>query len=91
MAAMHNVGKITTIPPREHVGFPTLQDTIEGIKATMTSVHAGDMCRLPYLMEQDRRITEQRGIRKSCNAEADAKGCNKCLELCPLRVVGYER
>ncbi|MBI4980609.1 phosphomethylpyrimidine synthase ThiC [Candidatus Woesearchaeota archaeon] len=86
IAAMYNVGKITTIPPREHVGFPTLQDTIEGIKATLTSVHAGDLCRLPELMEQDRKITEQRGIRKSCNQHSEKEGCNKCMELCPLLV-----
>lgn len=86
IAAMYNVGKITTIPPREHVGFPTLQDTIEGIKATLTSVHAGDLCRLPELLEQDRKITEQRGIRKSCNHHSEKGGCNKCLELCPLNL-----
>jgi len=86
IAAMYNVGKITTIPPREHVGFPSLQDTIEGIKATLTSVHAGDMCRLPYLMEQDKKIIKERGKRKSCNPKSNKAGCNKCLELCPLLV-----
>lgn len=86
IAAMHNVGKITTIPPREHVGFPSLHDTIEGIKATLTAVHAGDMCRLHYLMEMDREIIEERGARKSCNPNSKRKGCNKCLDLCPLLV-----
>lgn len=86
VAAMHNVGKITTIPPREHVGFPSLQDTIEGIKATLTSIHAGDICRLPYLMDKDRKITEQRGLHKSCNPDSKKEGCNKCLDLCPLLV-----
>lgn len=85
-AARYNVGKITTIPPREHLGFPTLQDTIEGIKATITSVHAGDLCRLPYLKEQDRKIAEQRGRMKSCNPNALEKGCDKCRDLCPLLV-----
>jgi phosphomethylpyrimidine synthase len=86
IAAMHNVGKITTIPPREHVGFPTLQDTIEGIKASLTSVHAGDLCRLPYLMKQDKKIVKERGVRKNCNANSNIKGCNKCMNLCPLLV-----
>ncbi len=86
MAAMHNVGKITTIPPREHVGFPTLKDTIEGVKATLTAVHSGDLCRLPYLIEQDREITKERGLRKSCNSNSNRAGCNKCLDLCPLIV-----
>ncbi|MEA2036260.1 MAG: phosphomethylpyrimidine synthase ThiC [Nanoarchaeota archaeon] len=86
IAAMYNVGKITTIPPREHVGFPSIQDTIEGIKATLTSVHAGDMGRLPYLAEQDRNITEERGKRKSCNSDSKEQACNKCLDLCPLLV-----
>lgn len=86
VAAMHNVGKITTIPPREHVGFPSLSDTLKGVKATVTSVHAGDLCRLPELIEEDRRITEERGIRKSCNPEAKVGGCNKCMDLCPLLV-----
>lgn len=85
-AARYNVGKITTIPPREHVGFPSLQDTIEGIKATLTSIHAGDLCRLPLLKEQDREIIEQRGRVKSCNPHSSEKGCGKCLELCPLLV-----
>lgn len=86
IAAMYNVGKITTIPPREHVGFPSLADTIEGIKATLVSVHTGDMSRLPYLMEQDREITNERGSRKSCNPDSNKPGCNKCLDLCPLLV-----
>lgn len=85
-AARYNVGKITTIPPREHVGFPTLNDTIEGIKATITSIHAGDLCRLPHLREQDRKITTQRGQIKSCNPHSSEKGCSKCLGLCPLLV-----
>lgn len=86
IAAMHNIGKVTTIPPREHAGFPGLEDTLEGIKATLTAVHAGDMCRLPHLMEQDREITRQRGLRKSCNPYSSEQGCNKCMDLCPLLV-----
>jgi phosphomethylpyrimidine synthase len=86
IAAMYNVGKITTIPPREHVGFPSLEDTIEGIKATLTSVHAGDLCRLPYLMKQDEEIIRKRGELKSCNPNSKEKGCGKCLDLCPLLV-----
>ena len=86
VAAMHNVGKITTIPPREHVGFPDLQDTVSGIKATLTSVQAGDLCRLPELMERDQRILEERAGRQSCNQHARQRGCNKCQELCPLLV-----
>lgn len=89
-AAMHNVGKITTIPPREHVGFPSLEDTIEGIKATLTSVHAGDMCRMPELMAQDKEITKKRGDAGSCNPNSKIKGCEKCrnkyFDLCPLKI-----
>ena len=86
IAAMNNVGKITTIPPREHVGFPTLDDTVEGIKATLTAVHAGDLCRLPHLIAADRNVAEQRRIRKSCNPNSRVPGCNKCGDLCPLLV-----
>ncbi|MFA6097325.1 MAG: phosphomethylpyrimidine synthase ThiC [Candidatus Paceibacterota bacterium] len=86
IAAMHNVGKITTIPPREHKGFPTLRDTIEGIKATVTSVHAGDMCRLPELMEVDRQIADKRKAAKSCNPDSEVSGCDKCSKLCPLLI-----
>jgi phosphomethylpyrimidine synthase len=86
VAAMYNVGKITTIPPREHVGFPTVRDTVEGIKATLTSVHAGDLGRVPGLIEQDRYITEQRGRVKSCNPNYGKAGCNKCDSFCPLIV-----
>jgi len=84
IAAMYNVGKITTIPPGEHERFPNLQDSIEGIKATLTGVHAGDMCRLPYLADKDREIARQRDKRKSCNSHSNTPGCNKCLHLCPL-------
>jgi phosphomethylpyrimidine synthase len=86
IAAMHNVGKITTIPPHEHTGFPSLEDTLEGIKASLTSVHAGDLCRLPELIEQDRKIISERGRRKSCNFRSREKGCNKCMGLCPLLI-----
>jgi len=86
IAAMHNVGKITTIPPREHVGFPALNDTIEGIKASITSVHAGDLCRLPYLIKKDKIIVQGRGKRKNCNPDSNRSGCNKCMNLCPLLV-----
>lgn len=86
MGAMYNVGKITTIPPREHVGFPSLQDTLEGIKASLTSVHAGDLCRLPHLVEQDRKIAQKRGEVRSCNPNSIKKGCNKCMQLCPLLI-----
>jgi len=90
IAAMHNVGKITTIPPREHVGFPSLEDTIEGIKATVTSVHAGDMSRMPELMAQDEEITKKRGEVGSCNSNSKIKGCNKCrnkyFDFCPLKI-----
>jgi len=85
-AARYNVGKVTTIPPREHVGFPTLSDSIEGMKATLTAVHAGDMARLPYLIELDKAITHGRGEAKSCNPDSKVEGCNKCLSLCPLLV-----
>ena len=85
MAAMHNVGKITTIPPREHVGFPTLQDTIDGIKAALTNVHAGDLCRLANLMEADQHVLGERGRWQSCNPRARKRGCNKCQALCPLQ------
>lgn len=84
MAAMHNVGKVTTIPPGEHLRFPTLHDTAEGIKATLTSVHAGDLCRIPELIEEDRRITRSRGAAQSCNGNSSEAGCEKCAELCPL-------
>ena len=83
-AARYNVGKITTIPPHEHVGFPSLQDTIEGIKAALTGIHAGDLCRLPKLKEIDRKILDQRGKALSCNPNSATPGCNKCLEFCPL-------
>lgn len=89
-AAKHNVGKVTTIPPREHVGFPTFQDTIDGIKATLSSVHAGDLCRLPKLMQQDQQILEERGKRLSCNPNSKQGGCNKCQEFCPL-LVGHPK
>lgn len=85
-AATHNVGKITTIPPREHVGFPSVQDTVAGIKATLASVHAGDLCRLPELMEQDQHILEERGRRHNCNPHAKQSGCDKCQRLCPLLI-----
>lgn len=90
IAAFHNVGKITTIPPREHVGFPTLKDALEGIKATITSVHAGDMCRLPKLTVQDKEIIKKRAETGSCNPNSKIKGCNKCrnkyFDLCPLKI-----
>jgi len=86
IAAMHNVGKITTIPPREHKGFPTLRDTIEGIKATATSVHAGDMCRIPELMNIDGQIAKKRKAATSCNPKSKIKGCDKCQNLCPLMI-----
>jgi len=85
-AAIHNVGKVTTIPPREHVGFPDLHDTVAGIKATVTSVHAGDLCRLPELKLHDQRIQVKRERRRSCNPYSKQGGCNKCLELCPLMI-----
>lgn len=84
IAAMHNVGKITTIPPREHVGFPTLENTIEGIKAAKTSAHAGDLCRLPELLDDDRRILENREKAQSCDPNSKDTGCDKCLDLCPF-------
>ncbi|MFA5855928.1 MAG: phosphomethylpyrimidine synthase ThiC [Candidatus Pacearchaeota archaeon] len=88
-AAMYNVGKITTIPPREHVGFPTLADTEQGIISTLTSVHAGDMCRLDYLKEMDRKITHERNHKRSCNPESSNAGCNKCQSLCPLLIENF--
>lgn len=92
VAAMNNVGKITTIPPREHVGFPSFEDTMEGIMATLTAVHAGDLCRIPELKEQDREITNQRGVAKNCNPNSNKAGCNKCLDLCPLLIEpNYQR
>ncbi|MBU3954945.1 phosphomethylpyrimidine synthase ThiC [bacterium] len=86
-AARYNVGKITVIPPKEHVGMPTLQDVAEGINAAKISVHAGDLTRLPKLINEDWKILLLRSKYRSCNPLAKTKGCNKCGKYCPLILI----
>lgn len=86
IAAMNNVGKITTIPPNEHKSFPTIEDTIMGIKTTLTAVHAGDLTRLEYLKKIDYEITKKRDYSKTCDKDSNDTGCNKCKDLCPLLI-----
>lgn len=83
-AARHNVGKITTIPPREHTGYPDLRDTERGIIATVLAVHAGDMARIPGLITQDEAVLEHRARFHTCDQLKTKQGCEKCAQFCPL-------
>lgn len=86
-AARYNVGKITVIPANEHINFPTLADLEKGINATKIAIHAGDLTRLPKLIEKDKIILELRSKKVSCNPLSTKKGCNKCGAYCPLILI----
>jgi phosphomethylpyrimidine synthase len=83
-ASRYNVGKITMVPPREHVGFPSLDDSRIGIRSALIAVHAGDSTRIPGLRDIDRKILEARANHLSCNPESVRQGCEKCGNYCPL-------
>lgn len=83
-AARHNVGKVTTIPSREHIGFPRLDDARRGILAARIAVHAGDLARLPELMKEDAAVLERRAEYMSCDPELGQAGCDKCSYYCPI-------
>ncbi|MCU0680413.1 MAG: phosphomethylpyrimidine synthase ThiC [Planctomycetes bacterium] len=83
-AARYNVGKITVVPPREHIGFPTIEDSIMGIKSAKIAVHAGDSTRIHELRMKDEEILKLRLKSLSCNPSSNKKGCEKCGPYCPL-------
>jgi phosphomethylpyrimidine synthase len=82
--ARYNVGKVTVVPPREHTGFPTIEDSIMGIKSAKIAVHAGDSTRLPELRIKDEKILKLRSNSLSCNPGSSRRGCEKCGHYCPL-------
>lgn len=83
-AARYNVGKVTTVPPREHSGFPSFEDSFLGIKSAKIAVHAGDLTRIPDLIDVDKEILKSRSEKITCNIESNKKGCEKCGKYCPL-------
>lgn len=83
-AARYNVGKITTIPPREHAGYPTIEDTEQGLIVAKLAVHAGDLCRLPHLIESDSSVLAHRAHFLTCDGNRRVSGCDKCEQFCPL-------
>jgi len=86
-AARYSVGKVTVIPAREHIGFPTINDVKMGIIATKIGIHAGDLTRIPDLLKIDKTILELRAQKRSCNPFSKIEGCEKCGQYCPLVII----
>lgn len=75
---------ITAVTREEHTGnVPTLESSIEAIKASKVAAHIIDMNKLQdYNM--DREIVEYRTNHQTCIYGKKNSGCSRCAHVCPL-------
>lgn len=77
---------ITSVTREEHTGgIPKIESTLEAIKAAKVAAHIIDMNNLEYF-EGDAEIANYRATFKTCVYGKKSSGCNRCSEVCPLKL-----
>lgn len=75
---------ITSVTREEHTGkIPTLESSIEAIKASKIAAHVIDMNKLEEY-SQDEKIVAYRTAHQTCIYGKKNSGCSRCAHVCPL-------
>lgn len=75
---------ITSVTREEHTGkIPTLESSIEAIKASKIAAHIIDMDKLDDY-SQDQEIVAFRTAHQTCIFGKKNSGCSRCAHVCPL-------
>ncbi|EHM09567.1 thiamine biosynthesis protein ThiC [Thermanaerovibrio velox DSM 12556] len=101
VAASAGADFLCYVTPKEHLGFPSLEDVVEGVRASLVAAHVGDMEKgIPWALERDRIMSEARGAmdweaqRKAAltpwafqqDPHRSQEGCAMCGPLCAMRI-----
>ncbi|RCH56287.1 thiamine biosynthesis protein ThiC [Mucilaginibacter hurinus] len=75
---------ISAVTREEHTGkIPSIESTIEAIKASKVAAHIIDMDKLQdYSI--DKKIVDYRTSHQTCIYEKQNSGCSRCAHVCPL-------
>lgn len=75
---------ITAVTREEHTGkIPTLESSIEAIKASKIAAHIIDLNKLEdYSADDD--IVRYRTDHQTCIYGKNSSGCSRCAHVCPL-------
>lgn len=75
---------ITAVTREEHTGkIPTLESSIEAIRASKIAAHVIDMYKLEDY-SQDEKIVKYRTDHQTCIYGKKNSGCSRCAHVCPL-------
>lgn len=75
---------ITSVTREEHTGkIPTIESSIEAIKASKIAAHIIDMNKLEEYSD-DEKIVAYRTLHQTCIYGKKNSGCSRCAHVCPL-------
>jgi len=75
---------VTAVTREEHTGkIPTLESSIEAIKASKIAAHIIDLNKLEDY-SQDEEIVKYRKDHQTCIFGKNNSGCSRCAHVCPL-------
>lgn len=75
---------ITAVTREEHTGkIPTIESSIEAIKAARVAAHIIDMYKLEDYSE-DKEVVNYRTNHQTCIYGKKNSGCSRCAHVCPL-------
>jgi phosphomethylpyrimidine synthase len=78
---------ITSVTREEHTGgIPTIESSIEAIKAAKIAAHIIDINKLEDF-SQDEIIVKYRSENQTCVYGKKNAGCSRCAHVCPLKYV----
>ncbi|MCX7682536.1 MAG: phosphomethylpyrimidine synthase ThiC [Anaerolineae bacterium] len=89
------------VTPKEHLGFPSLGDVVEGVRASLVAAHVGDLEKgIRSALNRDRMISEARSAMDweaqrewaltpwafDQDPRRSSEGCAMCGPLCAMRM-----
>lgn len=84
LGMLNCVDIITAVTREEHTGkIPTIESSIEAIKAAKITAHVIDMYKLDDY-ESDLEIVNYRAMHQTCIYGKENSGCSRCAHVCPL-------
>ncbi len=88
LGMLNCVDIITAVTREEHTGkIPTIESSIEAIKASKIAAHVIDMNKMEDYVE-DREIVNHRTNYQTCIYGKRKSGCSRCAHVCPLEYKG---
>lgn len=100
VAGMHGADFLCYVTPAEHLGLPSVEDAVEGVRACRVAAHAADVATgVPGARERDDAVSEARasldwegqfdetlfpGVARE-RFRSSGDVCSMCDELCPMQ------